>query len=166
MKSDKEIEKTKRPFYKKRLFWIILVIIGIIEIITFVTPNEKSNKIISSNGNLAQKEQEAIKNQNDEEKITVSIGKKNALRSAKNYLNLTGFSKSGLIHQLEFEGYSTEDATYAANNCNADWNKQAAKSAKNYIDTMPFSKSALIEQLRFEGYSASEAEYGAKSVGY
>ena len=77
-----------------------------------------------------------------------------------------GFSKSGLIKQLEFEGYSTEDATFAAVNCNADWNKQAAKSAKDYIGTMPFSRSALIEQLKFDGYSTSEAEYGATAVGY
>ena len=77
-----------------------------------------------------------------------------------------GFSKSGLIKQLEFDGYSSEDATYAADNCNANWNEQAAKSAKNYLDTMPFSKSELIHQLEFDGYSKEEAEYGAQSAGY
>ncbi len=77
-----------------------------------------------------------------------------------------GFSKSGLIKQLEFDGYSSEDATYAAENCNANWNEQAAKSAKNYLDTMPFSKSELIHQLEFDGYSKEEAEYGAQSAGY
>lgn len=77
-----------------------------------------------------------------------------------------GFSKSGLIKQLEFDGYSSEDATYAAENCNANWNEQAAKSAKNYLDTMPFSKSELIHQLEFDGYSKEEAEYGAQAAGY
>ena len=77
-----------------------------------------------------------------------------------------GFSKSGLIKQLEFDGYSSEDATYATENCNANWNEQAAKSAKNYLDTMSFSKSELIHQLEFDGYSKEEAEYGAQSAGY
>lgn len=77
-----------------------------------------------------------------------------------------GFSKSGLIKQLEFDGYSSEDATYAAENCNANWNEQVAKSAKNYLDTMPFSKSELIHQLEFDGYSKEEAEYGAQAAGY
>lgn len=100
------------------------------------------------------------------QKENITIGQKNALKSAKNYLTLMGFSKAGLIKQLEFEGYTTEDATYASENCNADWNEQAAKSAKNYLNTMPFSKSELIRQLEFDGYSKSEAEYGAKSAGY
>ena len=77
-----------------------------------------------------------------------------------------GFSKSGLIKQLEFDGYSSGDATYAAENCNVNWNEQAAKSAKNYLDTMPFSKSELIHQLEFDGYSKEEAEYGAQAAGY
>ena len=67
---------------------------------------------------------------------------------------------------MEFDGYSSEDATYAAENCNANWNEQAAKSAKNYLDTMPFSKSELIHQLEFDGYSKEEAEYGTQSAGY
>ena len=76
------------------------------------------------------------------------------------------FSYTGLIKQLEYEGYSHEDATYAANNCGADWNQQAAKSAKSYIELMSFSRTELIKQLEYEGFTHSQAEYGAKSVGY
>ena len=76
------------------------------------------------------------------------------------------FSYSGLIKQLEFEGYSTEDATYAADNCDADWNEQAAKKAKQYLETMAFSRDGLIEQLEFEGYTAEQAAYGAEQNGY
>ena len=45
-----------------------------------------------------------------------SIGvdwREQAVKSAKNYLDFSAFSRSGLISQLEFEGFSTEDATYA-----------------------------------------------------
>ncbi|XKG11107.1 Ltp family lipoprotein [Sutcliffiella horikoshii] len=32
---------------------------------------------------------------------------------AQDYLDYTAFSRSGLIQQLEFEGFSNADATYA-----------------------------------------------------
>ncbi|MDO4493601.1 MAG: Ltp family lipoprotein [Clostridia bacterium] len=89
-----------------------------------------------------------------------------ALKSAKQYLSIMAFSYSGLIKQLEYEGYSTEEATYAADNCGADWFEQAAKAAKNYLSIMSFSRSGLIEQLMFEGYTRAQAEYGAKENGY
>lgn len=95
-----------------------------------------------------------------------TIGQRNALRSATNYLNTMAFSKSGLIDQLEYEGYSTEEATYAVENCGADWNEQAAKSAQNYINTMSFSRSGLIDQLIYEGFTREQAEYGVSAVGY
>lgn len=95
-----------------------------------------------------------------------TIGQRNALRSATNYLNTMAFSKSGLIDQLEYEGYSTEEATYAVENCGADWNEQAAKSAQNYINTMSFSRSGLIDQLIYEGFTQEQAEYGVSAVGY
>lgn len=96
----------------------------------------------------------------------MTLEQKNALDTAKSYLSTMAFSYSGLIEQLEFEGYSTESATYAADNCGADWNEQAAKMAQNYIDTMSFSRSGLIEQLEFEGFTAEQAEYGVTAVGY
>lgn len=65
---------------------------------------------------------------------SVSTGKKNALESAKQYLNTMAFSYSGLIDQLEFEGYSTDEATYAADNCGANWKEQAVLAAMQYLD--------------------------------
>lgn len=35
-----------------------------------------------------------------------------AAKAAENYLEFTGFSRSGLIEQLVFEGYMQEQATY------------------------------------------------------
>lgn len=96
----------------------------------------------------------------------LTMGQKNALRSAASYLSAMAFSHDGLIQQLEYEGYSTEDATYAADHCGADWNEQAAKSAKNYLSAMSFSRSGLIQQLEYEGFTASQAEYGVSANGY
>lgn len=95
-----------------------------------------------------------------------TIGQKNALASAKSYLRHSSFSYKGLIEQLEFEGYSNSDATYAVNNCGADWNEQAAKSAQSYISHSSFSRAGLIEQLEFEGFTHEQALYGVKAVGY
>jgi len=75
------------------------------------------------------------------------------------------FSKSGLIAQLEFEGFSTEDATYAVNKIDVNWKEQAVKKAKSYLDTMAFSRSGLIEQLEFEGFTTEEATYAVDQIG-
>lgn len=127
---------------------------------------EKKN---STNSNESIKKEDTEKTTPKEEPAkkepTTTPGQSNALKAAKNYLNVMPFSYSGLIEQLEYEQYSTEDATYAADNCGADWNIQAAKSAKNYIDLMPFSRDGLIDQLIYEGYTYEQAVHGVDSVG-
>ncbi len=94
-----------------------------------------------------------------------TVSQSNAKRSAKSYLSVLAFSRSGLIKQLEYEGFSTEDATYGVDAQNANWMEQAAASAQNYLDTMAFSHSGLVDQLVYEGFSPEEAEYGVTSVG-
>lgn len=95
-----------------------------------------------------------------------SVSQKNARRKAESYLEFTGFSRRGLIEQLEFEGFSNADATYGADAIGADWNDQAAKKAESYLEFTSFSRSGLIEQLEFEGFTREQAEYGASKVGY
>lgn len=43
----------------------------------------------------------------------------------------TWISRKGLIEQLEFEGYTTEDATFAVDYLNVDWKEQAEKKPKS-----------------------------------
>ncbi|HSK69559.1 MAG TPA: Ltp family lipoprotein [Candidatus Limnocylindria bacterium] len=88
----------------------------------------------------------------------LSTGKRNALQSAKDYLNYTAFSYTGLIRQLEYEGYSDDEARYGADNCGADWNQQAARCAKAYLNYTSFSRKGLIDQLVYEGFTQSQAE--------
>ena len=95
-----------------------------------------------------------------------TLGEANALKSAKQYVALMAFSYSGLIEQLEFDGYSASECRYGADNCGADWNKEAAESAQNYMDLIPMSKSELHDQLEFEGFTQSQIAYGLKAVGY
>lgn len=93
-------------------------------------------------------------------KPVLTSGQENALRTADDYLAYTAFSREGLIEQLEFEGYSTADATFAVDYLNVNWKEQAAQSARNYLDMSGFSRSGLIQQLEFEGYTTKQATYG------
>lgn len=95
-----------------------------------------------------------------------TTGERNALGSAKDYLELMAFSYQGLVEQLEYEKYSHDEAVYAADNCGADWNEQAAKAAKGYLKIMSFSKDKLIEQLEYGGFTHEQAVYGAEANGY
>lgn len=95
-----------------------------------------------------------------------TVGEKQALEKAYDYLEYTAFSYTGLIDQLEFEGFSNSEATYAADNCGADWNEQAALKAQQYLEYSDFSRSELIDQLEFEGFTHSQAVYGAVENGY
>lgn len=97
---------------------------------------------------------------------TPTTGERNALRAAKEYLEVMAFSRNGLIEQLKYEGYSFSDATYAVDNCGANWNTQAAKCAKAYLEIMAFSRSKLISQLEYEGFTHEQAVYGASMNGY
>lgn len=95
-----------------------------------------------------------------------TLGQKNALRQAESYLDWMSFSYSGLIHQLEYEGYTTEEATYAVDNCGADWFEQAANSAESYLEYSAFSREGLADQLEYEGFTEEQIEYALEQCGY
>lgn len=96
---------------------------------------------------------------------------RNAVRSAEQYLNMTGFSRDGLIQQLSSdagEGYSVADATAAVDSLDVDWNENAAKSARQYLEMSGFSCKGLIQQLSSsagEKYTVEQATYGARQAG-
>jgi hypothetical protein len=95
----------------------------------------------------------------------------NAVKSAKEYLHTSGFSRSGLIRQLSSEfgdGYDVADATAAVDSLDVDWNEQAARSAKEYLNMSGFSCKGLIHQLSSnhgDGYTIDQATYGAQQAG-
>lgn len=109
--------------------------------------------------------------QEEAEPEGLSRPQKNAVRSAEQYINMTGFSREGLIEQLSSEygdGYGVDDATIAIDSLNIDWNEQAVRSAEQYLDMTGFSCDGLIEQLSSSAgskYTVSEANYGAQQAG-
>lgn len=94
-----------------------------------------------------------------------TMSQKQAIRKAESYLDYTAFSRKSLIEQLEYEGFSTADSTYAVDSIEVDWREQAVKKAESYLDYTSFSRQGLIEQLEYEGFSNADASYAVSQVG-
>lgn len=112
-------------------------------------------------------EKPTVKEQKEVEKQPeLTLAQRNAVKSAESYLSFTAFSRKGLIQQLEFEGYSTEDATYAVDHVTVNWNEQCARTARSYLEFTSFSRQGLHDQLEYEGFTEEQIEYGLQAVGY
>jgi hypothetical protein len=94
-----------------------------------------------------------------------TVSQQNAVKLAATYLKYSAYSRTGLISQLEYEGFSNSDATYGVDFLNADWNQQAALMAASYLKYSAYSRSSLVDQLVYEGFSQSQAEYGVSRTG-
>lgn len=141
-----------------------LDIITSVVISDFNADSEVHTSTSSHDGELSSRSNAEISNQ--EIQSAPTTGQKNALSTALQYLSVLSFSRSGLIDQLEYEGFTNEEAVYAVDNCGADWNEQASKCAKYYLELMPFSRQELVDQLLYEGFTQSQAEYGVSQNGY
>ncbi len=97
---------------------------------------------------------------------TTTMGEKNAAKKALSYLRYSSFSRDGLIKQLEYEGFTHQEAVYGVDQSGANWNEQAALKAESYLKYSSFSRSGLIDQLEYEGFTPQQAEYGVRAVGY
>jgi hypothetical protein len=101
----------------------------------------------------------------------LTAAQRNAARSAQAYLNISGFSRRGLIAQLSSEygdRFSVGDASAAVDSLNVDWNTQAQRAAAAYLKMSGFSCRGLIEQLSSQHgdkYTVEEATYGARQAG-
>jgi len=147
---------------------VIFMLPIFVAIISGPTANNNTasqNKEQKAAADPEQKPKEVPKPATEPPRATETVSQKNAVRSAKNYLNTASFSYQGLIEQLEFEKFSPEDAKYGADNSGANWNEQAAKKAKSYMSFSAFSRGSLIEQLEFEKFTPEQAAFGADSVG-
>lgn len=87
-----------------------------------------------------------------------------ALEEAKSYLRSSAFSRSGLIEQLKYEGYSEENATYAVDNVGADWAEQALLAAQDYVDVTAISNEHLYNMMSYEGFTDDQTDYAMANV--
>jgi hypothetical protein len=93
-----------------------------------------------------------------------------AVESARSYVDLGGFSRTGLIQQLSSkagEGFPYKVAVFAVDYLHVDWKKEAVESAKSYLELGGFSRASLLQQLSSkagEGFTRAQAEYAVKKV--
>lgn len=172
-KAAKAYAKATRPWYKKKRWWAagLLLIIVIASAGSGAGTDNSTNTASENISQDSQSEKPAAQEKPAaEEKPETTSGQKRALQSAENYLDLSGMSKAGIIQQLSSsagEGFSKADATFAANNVDADWKQEAVEAAKNYLDISPMSKDALIQQLSSaagDKFTPTQARYAANKV--
>lgn len=149
---------------KKKL--MILLCLATMAAFTACSGNEEPATKAETTAETDAKVEETKAQEPETDAVEMTMGERNALAKADVYFSTAAFSYTGIIEQLEFEGFTTEEATFAADHCGADWNEQAAKKAEAYLDISSFSREGLIEQLEFDGFTTEQAEYGATAVGY
>lgn len=94
-----------------------------------------------------------------------TVAQANSVAKAKSYLRTSSFSRKGLIEQMEYSGFSIEDATYGVDKLKTDWNAQAVLKAKSYLRSSSFSRKGLIEQMEFTGFTTEQAIFGVDATG-
>ncbi len=91
----------------------------------------------------------------------LTASQRNAIAKAQDYLNYTSFSRSGLIDQLVYEGFTKTVSTFAVDSLKVDWNEQAYLKAQDYLAYTSFSLRSLIDQLVYDRFTKAQATYGA-----
>lgn len=164
-----EQKKPKKPITKRWWFWVIVVVLALGVIGSAMgggdtketpEPDATPSESVETEAPTTNSQEEPEAPEDD-----LTLGQRNALDKAASYLSFTAFSYGGLIDQLEYEGFSLEEATFAADNCGADWNEQALLKAQSYLETTAFSYSGLIGQLEYEQFTTEQATYGADNCG-
>ena len=66
---------------------------------------------------------------------------------------------------MEYEGYSEEEAAYAAEHCGADWREQALFCAKENLDSKNFGYGplSLQESLERDGFTSEQITYALEN---
>lgn len=155
-----------RPKRKKRVGRILIPVLVLLFMVGFgATQIGKIGAFVPASANASANTQASGAQNSASSGFTIGTTHPDALSAANQYLATMPFSHDGLIHQLEYEGYTNEDATYAADNCGADWNQQALLAAVNYLDSMPFSSDGLAHQLEYERFTSEQAAYGVENCG-
>ena len=138
--------RLKKEKKNKQIIGIAVALVAVIVIAGVVNSNSQRRNYAKSNSNY-----NYDYSYSGGSTSYAKTGKEGALNKAKSYLNSSAFSYTGLIEQLEYEGFSNSEATYGADNCGANWKDQALKKAKSYLTSSAFSESGLQEQLEYEG---------------
>ena len=88
-----------------------------------------------------------------------------AIQTAKDYLDTMHLSQTELLQMLTVENIDLEDAKFAIEYLNIDWNQEARKKAKEYCKhKIGFSKEKLKAQLLFDRFTEEEADFAVSHI--
>ena len=88
-----------------------------------------------------------------------------AIQTAKDYLDTMHLSQTELLQMLSVENIDSEDAKFALEYLNIDWNQEARKKAKEYCKhKIGFSKVKLKAQLLFDHFTEEEADFALNHI--
>lgn len=132
--------------------------------------NDSENKltITISADEISKTDKSLFKKLGSEKKIPQEY--KNALEAADSYANDQHMSKAGLYHQLTSEygeNFPAAAAKYAVNNVKTNWKKNALITGKSYYKDQHMSKNEVYNQLISEygeGFTPEEARYAVKHL--
>ena len=88
-----------------------------------------------------------------------------AIQTAKDYLDTMHLSQTELLQMLTVEDINLEDAEFAIEHLDIDWNQEARKKAKEYCKhKIGFSKEKLKAQLLFDHFTEEEANFAVSHI--
>lgn len=97
--------------------------------------------------------------------IELTLSQKNAFIKADFLVNDLHYSYDYLVYALVTEeGFSIEDAKFAADNCGADWDQQAVLWIESFGSG--YSRAGLIEVMRWNRFTDEQIEKALSEVGY
>ena len=95
---------------------------------------------------------------------TIPAEYREALRDAQGFLDLTPFSRSGLVRQLTFDQYAADAAEWAADHLDINWRDQAVRAATDFLQFDDLGEAGLREKLGFEGFTPDEIEEAVRQM--
>jgi hypothetical protein len=90
-----------------------------------------------------------------------AAGQTQAIRAARHLLQRRGFSRTGLVHRLQHDGFSTAKARYAVNHIRVDWGDQAIRAAR---DHGLFSQPDVARALRRMKFTPAQVDYAVATA--
>ena len=86
-----------------------------------------------------------------------------ALYSSHDIVKMIGCSYPNLLNHLKAEGFSSEEAQFGAEHCDADWNELANLYARYRLNGKGISRLTLIADMSSEGFSEKQISYALEN---
>ncbi len=104
---------------------------------------------------------------NDEYTIELTLSQKNALKKITEIDEFLHCSYTYMVEDylIDVEGFDKEDATFAADNCDIDWDNEAILAAEEAVNDGK-SKNGVIDWLKGRGFNNSQIDKAINAVGY